>query len=92
MKSNKEFMNEKIVIEKEGKLVECNILFTFEVRENNRVNNRVYVGYTDEEFDGRKNLYISYFDPAKGHDTLNKVTTAKEIELFKQVLAYAKGE
>ncbi len=88
MKSNKEFMNEKIVIEKEGKLVECNILFTFEVRENNRV----YVGYTDEEFDGRKNLYISYFDPAKGHDTLNKVTTAKEIELFKQVLAYAKGE
>ncbi len=88
MKSNKEFMNEKIVIEKEGKLVECNILFTFEVRENNRV----YVGYTDEGFDGRKNLYISYFDPAKGHDTLNKVTTAKEIELFKQVLAYAKGE
>lgn len=81
-------MNEKIVIEKEGKLVECNILFTFEVRENNRV----YVGYTDEGFDGRKNLYISYFDPAKGHDTLNKVTTAKEIELFKQVLAYAKGE
>lgn len=81
-------MKEKIVIEKEGKLVECNILFTFEVRENNRV----YVGYTDEGFDGRKNLYISYFDPAKGHDTLNKVTTAKEIELFKQVLAYAKGE
>ena len=81
-------MKEKIVIEKEGKLVECNILFTFEVRENNRV----YVGYTDEKFDGRKNLYISYFDPAKGHDTLNKVTTAKEIELFKQVLAYAKGE
>lgn len=88
MKSNKEFMNEKIVIEKEGKLVECNVLFTFEVRENNRV----YVGYTDEEFDGRKNLYISYFDPDKGHDTLNKVTTANEIELFKQVLAYAKGE
>jgi hypothetical protein len=88
LKSNKEFMNEKIVIEKEGKLVECNVLFTFEVRENNRV----YVGYTDEEFDGRKNLYISYFDPAKGHDTLNKVTTANEIELFKQVLAYAKGE
>lgn len=88
MKSNKEFMKEKIVIEKEGKLVECNVLFTFEVRENNRV----YVGYTDEEFDGRKNLYISYFDPDKGHDTLNKVTTANEIELFKQVLAYAKGE
>ena len=81
-------MNEKIVIEKEGKLVECKVLFTFEVRENNRV----YVGYTDEEFDGRKNLYISYFDPDKGHDTLNKVTTANEIELFKQVLAYAKGE
>ena len=81
-------MKEKIVIEKEGKLVECNILFTVEVRENSRV----YVGYTDEGFDGRKNLYISYFDPAKGHDTLNKVTTAKEIELFKQVLAYAKGE
>ena len=37
-------MKEKIVIEKEGKLVECNILFTFEVRENSRV----YVGYTDE--------------------------------------------
>ena len=81
-------MKEKIVIEKEGKLVECNILCTFEVRENSRV----YVGYTDEGFDGRKNLYISYFDPDKGHDTLNKVTTANEIELFKQVLAYAKGE
>ncbi len=76
--------NEKITIKKEGKEVECEVLFTFDCE----ANGKSYVGYTDHEVDSRnrKNIYVSSYDPVFRFDKLEEVTTEEEKEMIEDVL------
>lgn len=76
--------NEKITINKEGKIVECDILFTFDCEETNKT----YIGYTDHSIapNGRKNIYVSAFDPILGYGTLEDITSQQEKDMIKEVL------
>ncbi len=77
--------SEKIIINKNGQAVECDILFTFD-----SVNTgKAYVGYTDNSIasNGRKNIYVSSFDPVLGYGTLEDITSEEELAMVKDVLA-----
>ncbi len=77
--------NEKIVINKHGKEVECDILFTFDSEDTGKA----YVGYSDHSIgaNGRKNIYVSSFDPIVGVDALEDITDEKELAMVRDVLA-----
>ena len=77
--------NEKIVINKHGKEVECDILFTFDSEDTGKA----YVGYSDHSIgaNGRKNIYVSAFDPIVGIDVLEDITDEKELAMVREVLA-----
>ena len=76
--------NEKIIILKNGKEVECDILFTFDSDDTSKS----YVGYTDNSIDtnGRKNIYVSSFDPVLGIGTLENITDKNELDMVHDVL------
>ncbi len=76
--------NEKIIIQKNGKTVECDILFTFDSPDTEKS----YVGYSDNSFgsNGRKNIYVSSYDPILGLGTLEDITDEKELEMIHDVL------
>lgn len=75
---------EKITIVKDGKEIECDILFAFDSEDTNKA----YVGYTDHSMDtkGRKNIYVSSYDPLFGTSKLQDVTDEKELDMIKDVL------
>ena len=75
---------EKITIEKDGKEVQCDILFTFDSEDTNKS----YIGYTDNTIakNGRKNIYVSSFDPLNGPSKLENITDEKELVMVKDVL------
>lgn len=75
---------EKLEIVKDGKKVECDILFTFDCEDTMKS----YVGYTDHSFssNGRKNIYVSSYDPLKPKMELEDVTDARELEMVNEVL------
>lgn len=75
---------EKIVIKKDGKEVSCDILFTFDCEETGKA----YVGYSDNSIasNGRKNIYVSSFDPVLGYGTLEDITTDEELAMVRDVL------
>ena len=77
--------NEKIIIEKHGKQVECDILFTFDSEDTGKV----YVGYSDHSIasNGRKNVYVSSYNPIMGIDSLEDITDERELAMVRQVLA-----
>ena len=76
--------NEKIVVNKHGEEVECDILFTFDSEDTKKS----YVGYSDHSIgaNGRKNIYISAFDPILGMDLLEDITDEKELAMVREVL------
>lgn len=76
--------NEKIVILKNGKEVECDILFTFDSEDTGKA----YVGYSDNSIasNGRKNIYVSSFDPVLGYGTLEDITSEGELAMVRDVL------
>ena len=75
---------EKITILREGKEVECDVLFTFDCEETNKA----YIGYTDHQVapNGRKNIYVSAFDPILGFGSLQDITTEEEMAMVREVL------
>ena len=75
---------EKITILKDGKEVECDVLFTFDCEETNKA----YIGYTDHKVasNGRKNIYVSAFDPILGFGSLQDITTEEEMAMVREVL------
>ena len=75
---------EKITIRKNGQDVECRVLFTFDSEDTNKA----YIGYTDDSIgtNGRKNIYVSAFDPVLGLGTLEDVTSKEELEMISDVL------
>lgn len=77
--------NEKITIEKNGQEVECDVLFTFDSEDTNKA----YIGYTDNSIsnkNGRKNIYVSAFDPIVGTGVLEDITDPLEIQMVQDVL------
>lgn len=75
---------EKIVILKDGKEVECDILFTFDCDQTGKS----YIGYSDNSIgeNGRKNIYVSSFDPILGTGELSDVTEKRELDMVQEVL------
>ena len=76
--------NEKIQLEKDGQTVECDILFTFDSEDNMKS----YIGYTDHSIasNGRKNIYVSSFDPFQPVLKLEDITDEKELQMIGEVL------
>ena len=73
-----------ITIMKDGKEVECEVLFTFE----NDELKKQYIGYTDHSIgeNGRKNIYVSSCNPVLGTDKLEDITTQEELDMVRDVL------
>lgn len=76
--------NEKVTIERNGETIECDVLFTF----NSEDTGKAYIGYTDHSIasNGRKNIYVSSFDPMKGIKELENITDQKELAMINDVL------
>ncbi len=83
-------MEEKIVVERDGKKIDCEVLFTFDCEDNGKS----YIGYTDNSFgeNGRKNIFVSSYDPIFGMDTLEDLTDPREIEMVQDVLKQIDNE
>lgn len=75
--------DEKIQIERDGKIIDCDILFTFESEDTMKA----YIGFTDNSFtNGRKNIFvqaISLLDPEAG---LQDITDNRELLMIHDVL------
>ena len=78
-------MDEKIIISKDGKEVACDILFTFDSEDTGKS----YIGYSDHSIaaNGRKNIYVSAFDPILGYGSLEDITSEEELAMVRDVLA-----
>lgn len=76
--------NEKIRMEKDGKVIECDILFTFDCEDTMKS----YVGYTDNTIasNGRKNMYVSAFNPFSKKLELENITDERELSMISDVL------
>ena len=76
--------NEKIEMEKNGKKVFCDILFTFDSEETLKC----YVGYTDHSIgkNGRKNIYVSCYNPLVLNGKLEDITDEDELRMVNEVL------
>ena len=79
---------EKIIIEKEGKEVECDILFTFTCEDTGKG----YVGFTDHSKNEKseENIYTASYYPEKGYDVLEEIYTEEEKEMVKEVIESVK--
>lgn len=77
--------NEKIIINRHGQEVECDILFTFDSEDTGKA----YIGYSDHTMgaNGRKNIYVSAYDPVLGIDALEDIKDEQEIAMVREVLA-----
>lgn len=84
MEIDKSLDEEKLTILKDGKEVECDILFTFDSEDTGKA----YVGYTDNSFDtnGKKNIFVSSFDPILGVNTLEEITDQNELDMVNEVI------
>ena len=76
--------NEKIQIEKNGKTIDCDVLFTFDSEDTMKS----YVGYTDHTFgsNGRKNIFVSAYNPLKAKIELEDITDERELKMVSEVL------
>lgn len=69
---------------KDGTVVDCDVLFTFDSEDTMKS----YVGYTDHTFSesGRKNIYVSSYDPFGPTVELQNITDEKELQMISEVL------
>ncbi|MBE6153095.1 MAG: DUF1292 domain-containing protein [Firmicutes bacterium] len=76
--------NKFIVINDEGKEIECEVLFTFESEETNKN----YIVYTDNTMDeiGNIKVYASIFDPNNENTKLEPIETEKEWKIIENIL------
>ena len=76
--------SETIQIEKNGEAVDCDVLFTFDSEDTMKC----YIGYTDHSFgtNGRKNIYVSSYNPMKSKIELEDITDEREHEMIRDVL------
>ena len=76
--------NEKVTIDKDGFITECDVLFSFDSEDTGKA----YVGYTDHSIaaNGRKNIYVSAYNPLDSDGTLEDITNPQELALVNEVL------
>lgn len=76
--------NDKIQIEKNGETIDCDVLFTFDSEDTMKS----YIGYTDHTFgsNGRKNIYVSAYNPLKAKIELEDITDERELKMVSEVL------
>ena len=81
---NLDIEKEKIQIEKDGKMVDCDVLFTFDCEDNMKS----YIGYTDNSIgkNNRKNIYVSSYNPFGTKLELEEINDAKELEMVNKAL------
>lgn len=79
-----ELEKEKITINKDGKEVECDVLFTFDSEDTMKS----YIGYTDHSMaaNGRKNIYVSALNPLNPELELEDITDENELAMVQDVL------
>lgn len=78
-------INKEIIqLEKDGEIVDCDVLFTFDSEDTMKS----YIGYTDHSFssNGRKNIYVSAYNPLKAKIELEDIVDERELEMVKEVL------
>ena len=82
--------NKFIVINDEGKEIECEVLFTFESEETNKN----YIVYTDNTMDeiGNIKVYASIFDPNNQNTKLEPIETEKEWKIIENILETLQDE
>lgn len=75
---------DKIKIEKNGEKVDCEVLFTFDSEDTLKS----YIGYTDNSIapNGRKNIYVSSYNPFDPEIKLEDITDERELEMINDVL------
>ena len=75
---------EKITIERDGKKIKCDVLFTFDCEDTMKS----YIGYTDHSVanNGRKNIYVSSYDPFNPNLQLENINDEKELRMIHDVL------
>lgn len=73
----------KVIMEKNGQGVECDVLFTFDCEELGKT----YIGFTDHSIadNGRKNIYVKSWDPVLGQQ-LEDITDPDEVKMVGDVL------
>lgn len=79
------YMDEqKLQLERNGKVVDCDILFTF----NSDDTMRSYIGYTDHSIakNGRKNIFVCSYDPFDPEVHLENITDKREQAMVHDVL------
>ena len=76
--------NKFMVIDNDGKEIECEVLFTFESDETNKN----YIVYTDNTKDeiGNIKVYASIFDPNSDTTKLEPIETEKEWNIIENIL------
>ena len=76
--------NKFVVINDEGKEIECEVLFTFESEETKKN----YIVYTDNTVDeiGNIKVYASIFDPNNENTKLEPIETEKEWKIIENIL------
>lgn len=76
--------NEKVLMTKDNQTIECDVLFTFDSEDTMKS----YVGYTDHTFakNGRKNIYVSSFNPLNPRAELEDIKDSLELEMINEVL------
>ena len=84
MDKNFDIENEKVTIEKDGEITECDVLFTFDSEDTGKT----YIGYTDHSIaaNGRKNIFVSAYDPFESDGTLEDITDENELAMINDVL------
>jgi len=72
------------IIDKEGKEIECEVLFTFESEETKKN----YIVYTDNTKDSEGNIkvYASIYDPEADNTELLPVETDREWKVIETIL------
>ena len=84
-------MKEHILLKDEsGKIIECEILFTFESNETNKS----YIIYTDNTFDelGNLKVYANTYDPNSEKGSFGEITTKREWALIEQIMNSIEGK
>ena len=76
--------SETIQIEKNGKIIDCDVLFTFDSEDTMKN----YIGYTYHSFgkNGRKNIFVSAYNPLKAKIELEDITDERELQMISEVL------
>ena len=77
-------LEDKLTIMKDGKEVECEVVFDFSCKENGRN----YVAFTDHstDEDGNENIYVKSYDPLLDNPEMEDITTDAEWNMVSEVL------